>query len=170
MNDKKKSAVQGLIGLVLWAILLTILVNRLIGPLHWDFSGLLFKFLLWAMLMIVIFFCWWLFAGFRLNRFMKRLDEAGFAYLESHDVDTYLSELDACCEMPGVDKSVLSGIPARDYVTIMKIRVLLESGRSEEALALLQIAKQEMKSDKAQLLLKAEEEKLLEQTDSPHQG
>ena len=43
---------------------------------------------------------------------------------------------------------------------ILKIRTLREAGREEEALALLETAKQEMKGEKALLLLRAEEEKL----------
>ena len=55
---------------------------------------------------------------------------------------------------------MISEIPARDYVMILKIRTLREAGRREEALALLETAKQEMKGEKAQLLLREEEEKL----------
>ena len=45
-------------------------------------------------------------------------------------------------------------------MTVLKIRTLREAGREEEALALLETAKQEMKGEKALLLLSAEEEKL----------
>ena len=55
---------------------------------------------------------------------------------------------------------MISGIPARDYVMILKIRTLREAGREEEVLALLETAKQVMKGEKAQLLLWDEEEKL----------
>ena len=55
---------------------------------------------------------------------------------------------------------MISGIPARDYVMILKIRTLREAGREEEVLALLETAKQEMKGEKALLLLRDEEEKL----------
>ena len=67
--------------------------------------------------------------------------------------------MDACCEMPGVKNSVISGIPAKDYVVILKIRTLREAGRREEALTLLEAAQREMKGEKAQLLIKAEKEK-----------
>ena len=85
-------------------------------------------------------------------------------FLETHDVDAYLREIDTCCEMPGVKSFVLSGIPARDYVMILKIRTLREAGRGEDALALLEAAQQSMKGEKAQLLFRAEEEKLGEQS------
>ena len=62
--------------------------------------------------------------------------------------------------MSGVKNAVISGIPARDYVMILKIRTLREAGREEEVLALLETAKQEMKGEKALLLLRDEEEKL----------
>ena len=62
--------------------------------------------------------------------------------------------------MSGVRNMALSGIPARDYVTILKIRTLREAGREGEALALLETAKQEMNGEKALLLLRDEEEKL----------
>lgn len=157
-RDKKAAA--GILSLVLWAALLTVIARLLPHRSGWDLNGILFKILLWAMQCIAIFFCWWVFAGLRLNRFMKRLNEAGYTYLRTHDVDAYLREIDSCCEMPGVKSAVISGIPARDYVMILKIRTLRETGREEEALALLETAKQEMKGEKAQLLLRDEEEKL----------
>ncbi len=166
MKEQKKPNILGLVSLVLWAVLLTLIANLLFGSLEWDFRGPLFKIMLWVMLFIAAFFCWWIHAGLRLHRFAKRLDKVGFAYLESHDLDAYLTELDRCCEARGADRFVLSGIPARDYVTLMKIRALRESGRGEEALALLQTAKEELKSEKARLLLEAEEEKLTGQADN----
>lgn len=98
--------------------------------------------------------------GLRLNRFIKRLNEAGYTYLETHGVDVYLREIDICCEMPGAKNAVISGIPARDYVMILKIRTLREAGREEDARALLETAKQKMKGEKVLLLLRDEEEKL----------
>lgn len=159
-KDRKVSA--GLLSLVLWAALLTVIARLLARRIGWDWDlgGIFFKVLQWVMLCIAIFFCWWIFAGLRLNRFMKRLNEAGYTYLKTHDADAYLREMDACCEMPGVKNAVLSGIPARDYVTVLKIRTLREAGREEDALALLETAKQEMKGEKALLLLRDEEEKL----------
>ena len=56
--------------------------------------------------------------------------------------------------------AVISGIPARDYVMILKIRTLREAGREEDARALLETAKQKMKGEKVLLLLRDEEEKL----------
>ncbi len=114
----------------------------------------------WLMLCIAVFFFWWLLMGRRLRKFMKRLDRAGLDYLRSRDVDGYLLELDACCEMAGVRNMTLGGIPALDYVTILKIRTLREAGREGEVFALLETAKQEMKGEKALLLLRDEEEKL----------
>ena len=163
---KDKKATAGILSLVLWAVLLTVIARLLTYRGGWDFSGILFKVLLWIMQCIAIFFCWWIFAGLRLNRFIKRLNEAGYTYVlshprsETHGVDVYLREIDTCCEMPGAKNAVISGIPARDYVMILKIRTLRETGREEEALALLETAKQEMKGEKAQLLLRDEEEKL----------
>lgn len=159
---KDKKAAAGILSLILWAALLTVIARLLVrrAGWDWDLSGILFKVLLWVMLCIAIFFCWWIFAGLRLNRFMKRLNEAGYTYLKTHDVDAYLREMDACCEMLGVKSFVLSGLPAKDYVMILKIRTLREAGREEEALALLETAKQEMKGEKALLLLRDEEEKL----------
>lgn len=145
MNAHKNKGALGILSLILWAALLTVIARILAHRGGWDFSGVLFKVLLWVMLCIAAFFCWWIFTGLRLNRFMKRLDEAGYTYLETHDVDAYLREIDTCCEMPGVKSFVLSGIPARDYVMILKIRTLREAGRGEDALALLEAAQQSMK-------------------------
>lgn len=157
---KDRKAAAGLLSLVLWAALLTVIARLLPHRSGWNLSGILSKILLWAMQCIAIFFCWWIFTGLRLNSFIKRLNEAGYTYLRTHDVDAYLREIDICCEMSGVKNAVISGIPARDYVMILKIRTLREAGRGEEALALLETAKQEMKGEKAQLLLWDEEEKL----------
>lgn len=157
---KDRKAAAGLLSLVLWAALLTVIARLLLHRSGGDLNGILFKILLLVMQCIAIFFCWWIFAGLRLNRFIKRLNEAGYTYLRTHDADVYLREMDACCEMPGVKNAVLSGIPARDYVTVLKIRTLREAGREEEALALLETARQEMKGEKALLLLREEEEKL----------
>ena len=114
----------------------------------------------WLMLCIAVFFFWWLLMGRRLRKFMKRLDRAGLDYLRSRGVDGYLLKLDACCEMAGVRNMTLGGIPALDYVTILKIRTLREAGREGEVFALLETAKQEMKGEKSLLLLRDEEEKL----------
>ena len=157
---KDKMAAAGILSLVLWAALLTVIARLLPHRSGWDLNGILFKILLLVIQCIAIFFCWWIFTGLRLNRFIKRLNEAGYTYLRTHDVDTYLWEIDICCEMPGVKNAVLSGIPARDYVTVLKIRTLREAGREEEALALLETAQQEVKGEKALLLLREEEEKL----------
>ena len=160
MKEQKNKGAMGILSLFLWAVLLTVIARLLTHHGGWDFSGILFKVLLWVMLCIAVFFCWWIFTGLRLNRFTKRLDEAGYTYLETHDVDAYLREIDTCSEMPGVKSFVLSGIPARDYVMILKIRTLREARCEEDARALLEIAQQSMKGEKAQLLLKAEEEML----------
>lgn len=160
MKDQKNKGALGILSLVLWAALLTVIARLLPQRSGWDFNGILFMILLWVMQCIAIFFCWWIFTGLQLNRFIKRLNEVGYTYLRTHDVDAYLWEIDACCEMPGVKNAVISGIPARDYVVILKIRTLQEVGRKEEARALLESAQQSMKGEKAQLLLSAEEEKL----------
>ena len=160
MKEQKNKGAMGILSLFLWAVLLTVIARLLTHRGGWDFSGILFKVLLWVMLCIAVFFCWWIFTGLRLNRFTKRLDEAGYTYLETHDVDAYLREIDTCSEMPGVKSFVLSGIPARDYVMILKIRTLREARCEEDARALLETAKQEMKGEKALLLLRDEEEKL----------
>jgi len=160
LKEHKNKGAMGILSLFLWAVLLTVIARLLTHHGGWDFSGILFKVLLWVMQCIAIFFCWWIFTGLRLNRFIKRLNEAGYTYLETHGVDAYLREIDICCEMPGAKNAVISGIPARDYVTILKIRTLREAGREGEAFALLETAKQEMKGEKALLLLRDEEEKL----------
>ena len=160
MKEQKNKSAMGILSLFLWAVLLTVIARLLTHRGGWDFSGILFKVLLWVMLCIAVFFCWWIFTGLRLNRFMKRIEEAGYTYLKTHDVDVYLQEIDTCCEMPGVKSFMLSGIPAKDYVMIIKIQTLREAGRKEEAHALLESAQQSMKGEKAQLLLREEEEKL----------
>ena len=157
---KDRKAAAGLLSLVLWAALLTVLIRLIEQRSGWSMEEGLYRVLHWIMLCITVFFFWWLLMGRRLRKFMKRLEAAGYAYLRDRDVDRYLLELDACREMAGIRNMALSGIPARDYVTVLKIRALREAGREEEALVLLETAKQVMKGEKAQLLLWDEEEKL----------
>ncbi len=158
MKKDKKPA--GLLSLILWAALLTVLLHLLDRRGIWHLAEGLHHVLYWIMLCIAVFFFWWLLMGRRFRKFMERLEAADYAYLRDRDVDGYLLELDACREMAGIRNMALSGIPARDYVTILKIRTLREAGREGEALALLETAKQEMNGEKALLLLRDEEEKL----------
>lgn len=157
---KDKKAAAGILSLVLWAALLTVLLHLLDRHGGGHLIEGLGHVLYWIMLCIAVFFIWWLLMGWRLRKFMKRLDKEGLDYLRNRDVDGYLLELDACCEMVGVRNMTLGGIPATDYVTILKIRTLREAGREREAFALLETAKQEMKGEKSLLLLRDEEEKL----------
>ena len=62
--------------------------------------------------------------------------------------------------MPGAEKITLSKMPAKDYLTILKIRTLREAGRTAEASTLLETARTEITNDRARQLLKAEEEQL----------
>ena len=157
---KDKKAAAGILSLVLWAALLTVLLHLLDRRSGGHLIEGLGHVVYWLMLCIAVFFFWWLLMGRRLRKFMKRLDRAGLDYLRSRGVDGYLLKLDACCEMAGVRNMTLGGIPALDYVTILKIRTLREAGREGEVFALLETAKQEMKGEKALLLLRDEEEKL----------
>ena len=109
--------------------------------------------------LIIVFFLWWIYQRVRMNKFLKRFNNASFAYITSHDVDAYLSEMDACSKMNGIEKYRFSKIPAKDYLTISKIQVLREAGRKEEWLALLKVAQQEIKDENSQALLMVEAEK-----------
>ena len=111
----------------------------------------------------------------RISRLVKRLGEAGFQYQTTHDAEAYLSELDECARMPGAEKITLSGMPARNYITILKIRTLREAGRAAEASALLEAARTEITDDRARQLLKAEKEQLQDgvlkaRSQTPHTG
>ena len=71
----------------------------------------------------------------RINHLIKRLDAAGFQYQTTHDEKAYLTELDECAKMPGAEKITLSKMPAKDYLTILKIRTLREpDGQLKQAL------------------------------------
>ena len=80
MKEHKNKGAMGILSLFLWAVLLTVIARLLTHHGGWDFSGILFKVVLWIMQCIAIFFCWWIFMGLRLNRFIKRLNEAGYTY------------------------------------------------------------------------------------------
>ena len=71
----------------------------------------------------------------RINHLIKRLDAAGFQYQTTHMKKAYLTELDECAKMPGAEKITLSKMPAKDYLTILKIRTLREpDGQLKQAL------------------------------------
>lgn len=106
------------------------------------------------------FLGWWVYMSVRINHLIKRLDAAGFQYQTTHDEKAYLTELDECAKMPGAEKITLSKMPAKDYLTILKIRTLREAGRTAEASTLLETARPEITNDRARQLLKAEEEQL----------
>lgn len=107
------------------------------------------------------FLGWWVYMSVRINHLIKRLDAAGFQYQTTHDEKAYLTELDECAKMPGAEKITLSKMPAKDYLTILKIRTLREVGRTAEASTLLETTRTEITNDRARQLLKAEEEQLL---------
>ena len=75
---------------------------------------------------VAAFLGWWVYMSVRINHLIKRLDAAGFQYQTTHDEKAYLTELDECAKMPGAEKITLSKMPAKDYLTILKIRTLRE--------------------------------------------
>lgn len=157
---KKDRRAAGLLSLVLWAALAAVLVYSFNRRGGWRLVEGLILLLHGAALAVVGFFCWWMIVSRRLNRMTRRLEAAGFDYLRTRDADRYLRELDGCLETPGIRRMVLGGIPAGDYVTVLKIRTLGEAGRGSEARALLERTKQDARGERTLLLLRREEEEL----------
>lgn len=162
MKDRKNKKLLGIISVALWAIILISyffsLVHHISWKDVWNF-GKLTSIIFSISILIVAFFLWWIYKSVKMNKFAKRFNNANFAYMTSHDADAYLSELDACAKMDGIEKYKVSKVPAKDFLTISKIQVLREAGRKDEGLALLKTAQQEIKDENSQALLKVEAEK-----------
>lgn len=154
---KEEQRLLGVISIFLWAVILTVCITLCIWrkqDIPCLFSGL------FILACAAAFLGWWVYMSVRINHLIKRLDAAGFQYQTTHDEKAYLTELDECAKMPGAEKITLSKMPAKDYLTILKIRTLREAGRTAEASTLLETARTEITNDRARQLLKAEEEQL----------
>lgn len=156
MSGKKNKRLLGVISIFLWAVILTIVLRSYLEKTGYTLP------VFWIVILacVAAFLGWWVYMSVRINHLIKRLDSAGFQYQTTHDEKAYLTELDECAKMPGAEKITLSKMPAKDYLTILKIRTLREAGRTAEASTLLETARTEITNDRARQLLKAEEEQL----------
>lgn len=156
MSGKKNKRLWGVISIFLWAVILTIVLRSYLEKTGYTLP------VFWIVILAcaAAFLGWWVYMSVRINHLIKRLDEAGFQYQTTHDEKAYLTELDECAKMPGAEKITLSQMPAKDYLTILKIRTLREAGRTAEASTLLETARTEITNDRARQLLKAEKEQL----------
>ena len=171
MSGKKNKRLLGVISIFLWAVILTIVLRSYLE----ETGNPMPVFAIVLLVCAAAFFGWWFYMSMRISRLVKRLGEAGFQYQTTHDAEAYLSELDECARMPGAEKITLSSMPARNYITILKIRTLREAGRAAEASALLEAARTEITDDRARQLLKAEKEQLQDgvlkaRSRTPHTG
>ena len=156
MNGKKNRNVLRVISIFLWAVIITTIFRLYVV----ETGNSLLVYMIAILVCVLTFFGWWVYMSMRINRLIKRIDKAGFQYLTTHDVDAYLTELDECVKIPGVEKITLSSMPAKGYLTILKIMTLRGAGRTAEASALLETSQTEIINDRAQQLLKAEDEQL----------
>lgn len=156
MSGKKNKRLLGVISIFLWAVILTIVLRSYLEKTGYTLP------VFWVVILAcaAAFLGWWVYMSVRINHLIKRLDAAGFQYQTTHDEKAYLIELDECAKMPRAEKITLSKMPAKDYLTILKIRTLREAGRTAEASTLLETARTEITNDRARQLLKAEEEQL----------
>ncbi len=156
MSGKKNKRPFGIISIFLWAVILTLLLRSYLEQAGCSLP------VFWLVLpaCAAAFLGWWVYMSVRISRLIKRLDAAGFQYQTTNDGKAYLTELDACAKMPGAERITLSNMPAKDYLTILKIRTLREAGRTAEARTLLETARTEITNPRARLLLKAEKEQL----------
>mgnify|MGYP001510199162 CR=1 FL=1 len=149
MSGKKNKRLLGVISIFLWAVILTIVLRSYLEKTGYTLP------VFWIVILAcaAAFLGWWVYMSVRINHLIKRLDAAGFQYQTTHDEKAYLTEL--------AEKITLSKMPAKDYLTILKIRTLREVGRTAEASTLLETTRTEITNDRARQLLKAEEEQLL---------
>lgn len=116
--------------------------------------------------LVLLGLCYWIYLGVRAQRLGKQIDKAVFQYQLSHDADAYLAQLAQCEAMPGVDRTAFYDLPARDYLAILKIRVLREMGRTAECRAVLDDAMQRTTNELARQSFRTEEALLQEQPDT----
>lgn len=62
--------------------------------------------------------------------------------------------------MPGIENFALSGMPAKEYIAILKIINLRTSGKVEEANTLLEMIGENITNERALQLWKAEKKRL----------
>ena len=68
-----------------------------------------------------------------------------------------MAQLAQCEALPGVDRTVFYDLPARDYLAILKVRVLRETGRTAECRAVLDAAMERTTNELARQSFRTEE-------------
>ena len=157
----KKNTKLRLAALVMLGVVVSMWLRACAQTFGWTFDPTLLLLAAAA----VVFVCWWGLGSWRVARFCKRLDRAGTAYVETHDGEAYLRELDACARMPGTGKSAISGMPVQEFLSVLRVRTLREMGRREEALALIKTL--ELQDGNAKQLLQSEVDQLKGKKNTP---
>ena len=141
---------MGVIAVLLWAVILTIFLVYACSE-----RGLasVIKPTVLAVLLVIIGSLVYQLA--RARRFTKRLSDASCEFMIRRDADAYFAELSALEEMNG--GRPVGKMLAKEFFDYHRIFALKHAGRKEEARALLETAMKEAKTDRALLLLKAEE-------------
>lgn len=160
MNKDKSKVLIGIISILLWAVIIIVTVQLYMEKT----GGSIPIFRITLFICVIVFLIWWIYSGTRLKRFMKRFmkrfDEAGFQYLVTQNTEEYIKELDKCSKMPGIENFALSGMPAKEYIAILKIINLRTSGKVEEANTLLEMIGENITNERARQLWKAEKKRL----------
>ena len=74
-----------------------------------------------------------------------------------------MAQLAQCEALPGVERTTFYELPARDYLAVLKIRVLRETGRTAECRAVLDAAMERTTNALARQSFQGEEALLQEQ-------
>lgn len=162
MERKKNKRLIGVIALFLWGVILVWVFRSYLEERNRSILSVLLD------LLVVLTFlgiCYWIYAGIRARSLGKQIDKAVFQYQLSHDAEAYLAQLEHCGTLPGLERTAFYGIPAKDYLAVLKLRILREMGRMEEAHAVLDAAMAETTCDLTRQALQAEEALLRSQ---PH--
>ena len=126
-------------------------------------SSLSTVFLALGVILVFLGLCYRVSLAMRAQRLGKQIDKAVFQYQLSHDADAYLAQLAQCEALPGVERTTFYELPARDYLAILKLRVLRETGRTAECRAVLDAAMERTTNALARQSFQAEEALLQEQ-------
>ena len=138
----------------LWGIILAWVIQAYLAE---EGSSLSTVFLVLGVALIFLVLCYRIYLAMRAQRLGKQIDKAVFQYQLSHDVDAYLAQLAQCEALPDVDRTAFYDLPARDYLAILKIRVLRETGRTAECRAVLDAAMERTTNELARQSFRTEE-------------
>lgn len=149
-QNRPSRTIMGVVAVFLWGFILTIFLVYACSET--GFASVIKPTVLAVVLVVIGFLIYQL---AKARRFTRRLNDASGEFMIRRDVDAYFAELAALEEMNG--GRPIGKMLEREFFDYQRIFALKNAGRKEEARALLETAMKEAKTDRALLLLKAEE-------------